>query len=199
MRTYKRKTNRGSTSAEELREAAAEVKGGKSISLAAREYDIKRTTLSRYCERMKFLSVGENPTNEVLEVGYKTPRKVFSEFQEKELTHYMLHMAAICFGCSPKEVGCLAYQCTEKFRIPDSAAWERNKMAGKDWLTNFLRRNSTLSIRKPEATSLTRATSFNMTNATEYFEKLSAVVEKYMERRPNWDQIIRSVKELVGP
>ncbi|CAG4975963.1 unnamed protein product [Colias eurytheme] len=50
-------------------------------------------------------------------------------------------------------------------------------MAGKDWLQGFLSRNDRLSIRKPETTSLSRATSFNRTNVAEYFDKLAQVMD----------------------
>lgn len=166
------------TSAEELRDAADRVmKGGKNISSAALEHGIKRTTLSNYIQRMK--SLGDNPLNEVPEVGYKTPRKVFSEHQEETLKDYLIKMSAIFHGCSPKEVRRLAYGCATKFHIKMPATWERDKLAGKDWLTKFLKRNSELSIRMPEATSLSRAASFNVPNVTGYFEKLSTVMEKY--------------------
>ena len=43
--------------------------------------------------------------------------------------------------------------------VPDT--WVRNCMAGADWMTAFLKRNSTISLRCPEAKSLSRATSVN--------------------------------------
>lgn len=63
-------------------------------------------------------------------------------------------MAAIFFGYSPKDVRRFTYEWT----------WTLSKMAEEDWLTGFLKRNSKLSIRKPEATSMGRATSFNGEN-----------------------------------
>ena len=55
--------------------------------------------------------------------------------------------------------------------IPES--WNKNKSAGKDWLYGFMERHSptNLSLRKPEACSLSRATSFNKHAVEEFFFK----------------------------
>ncbi|KAK2574896.1 hypothetical protein KPH14_008348 [Odynerus spinipes] len=52
-------------------------------------------------------------------------------------------------------------------------------MVGKDWITNFLKRHPKLAIRSPQATSLTRATSFNKTNVESFFNNLFEVMQKY--------------------
>ncbi|KAJ8273447.1 hypothetical protein GJAV_G00101720 [Gymnothorax javanicus] len=52
-------------------------------------------------------------------------------------------------------------------------------MAGKDWLTSFLERNRTLSICQPQATSMSRSTSFNKTNVTAFFNNLKTVLTRY--------------------
>lgn len=87
-------------------------------------------------------------------------------------------MASIFYGYSPKDVRRLAYECAATFGIKIPSSWTANKMAGKEWLTKFLKRNPELSIRKPEPTSLGRATSFNAQNVKVFFEKLAEVMDK---------------------
>lgn len=54
MRTYKRKTERGKSSAETFRTAAKEVlDNGRSLRTVADEYSINFMTLHRYCKKMK--------------------------------------------------------------------------------------------------------------------------------------------------
>ncbi|XP_077074282.1 uncharacterized protein LOC143725635 [Siphateles boraxobius] len=52
-------------------------------------------------------------------------------------------------------------------------------MAGPDWFTFFMKRNPNLSMRSPEPTSLTRATSFNHMNVERFFNSLGQVIERY--------------------
>ena len=47
-------------------------------------------------------------------------------------------------------------------------------MAGPDWFNSFLKRHP----RCPQATSLSRATSFNKTNVERFFSRLSEAIEK---------------------
>lgn len=60
--------------------------------------------------------------------------------------------------------------------MPDT--WKTNEMAGADWFSAFIKRNRTLSIRSPQATSLSRATSFNKTNVTAFFNNLQIVLNR---------------------
>ena len=59
-------------------------------------------------------------------------------------------------------------------KIPDN--WTEKKLASKDWLRGFFKRQPQLSIRTQEATSLSRATSFKK-NAGDFFENLKTVYE----------------------
>ena len=79
---------------------------------------------------------------------------------------------------TPIEVKKLAYEYAQQnenicCNIPNS--WHTNKQAGKDWLTNFLKRNNNISIRTPESTSMARASAFNSHNVTTFFKNLLEV------------------------
>lgn len=52
-------------------------------------------------------------------------------------------------------------------------------MAGEDWRRAFKARNKELSIRKPEACSVSRLTSFNLHNVQLFFNNLQMILEKY--------------------
>lgn len=158
MRTYKRKSSRGTISQELMQRAAdAVIKEGRKVKTVAKELDISHMTLYRFVKKLK---LGENAR-----VGYKKVRLVFSEVQEKQLVEYLLK-CSIFFGLSPDEVRKLAYECAVTFNVPDiPPSWHKNKTAGPDWLTGFLNRNPQLSIRAPESTSASR-TSFNKITST---------------------------------
>jgi len=91
--------------------------------------------------------------------------KVFTEQEEKLLEDYLKKAAALYYGLNPTKVRILAYQFAvknNKFNvIPRN--WKVDEKAGADWFSGFLKRHPTLSVRKLEATSIARATSFNKT------------------------------------
>ncbi|XP_023942774.1 uncharacterized protein LOC112049208 [Bicyclus anynana] len=173
MRNYKRKTDRGTQSVELMQRAAHLVlHENKSLREVCRNFELSKTSLTRFIKRIK-----DDPVN--LRFGYGTPRQIFNTEQEVCLTEYLLKLAQIFHGIGPKEVRRMAYDCAIKYKISIPNTWHTNKMAGKEWMSAFLTRNTRLSIRKPEATSLSRATSFNKTNVHDFFSKLAEVMDRF--------------------
>ena len=81
-------------------------------------------------------------------------------------------------------------------RYPET--WAENGMAGADWFTVFLKRHPTLSIRSPQATSLSRATSFNKNNVEKFFDNVSSVLEKHrFAAQDIWNMDETGVVEII--
>ena len=112
-------------------------------------------------------------------MGYSKPWLIFPQEQESSLKNYLFQIASIFYGYTPKDVRCLVYECAVQYKIKIPESWTENKMAGKELMTSFLKRNLKLSIRKPKATSLGRATSFNAENIKVFYDKLGKVMDIY--------------------
>lgn len=161
VRTYKRKTDRASTPPNVMLRAANRVKQEhKSITGVAREFPIPFPTLARYCKRVTDEDLISRH-NVPCRVGYASPEKVLKDDQEKELSTYLKLSADIYYGLAVKEVKKLAYQFDESKNNTILFSWQENEMAGPDWFSVFLKRNKDLSMRSPEITSLSRASSFS--------------------------------------
>ncbi|XP_065673986.1 uncharacterized protein LOC136090937 [Hydra vulgaris] len=91
MCNYKRKTSNGAFTSQKLSDAASSVlKGKKSVTAAAKEFDIERMTLTRYILKLN--------SDCYASMGYSKPRLIFSQKQESALKIYLLQMASIFYG-----------------------------------------------------------------------------------------------------
>uniref|UniRef100_A0A8C4SPQ0 HTH CENPB-type domain-containing protein n=1 Tax=Erpetoichthys calabaricus TaxID=27687 RepID=A0A8C4SPQ0_ERPCA len=143
-RVRKRVTNRG-VPLEILEQASNVIRNeGRTVRAVAKDFSICHTTLFRFHKkREKLASEG---SDKLPRAGYWTIRRVFSEDQERSLKQYLQRAADLDYGLSPKEVREI------------NRNWNEACMAGVDWFNGFLKRHPTLSIRRPRATSLSRAT-----------------------------------------
>ena len=169
MRTYKRKSNRGLTSLDNMNAAVKEVLDeSRKCHAVATTRDISEATLRRYCSKVRTGGTVET-------VGYPKNRCVFSTAEEASLTEYAKKAARLFYGLSTTQTRKLAYDYARTLNKDIPSSWAENERAGEDWLSDFLKRNATISLRSPEATSLSRATSFNRFNVAKFFDILMEV------------------------
>ncbi|XP_055307136.1 tigger transposable element-derived protein 6-like [Sitodiplosis mosellana] len=174
VRNYKRK--KPQLEKEKLKLAVLSVlRDKKTIRTAAKEHGVNRTTLQNWVKNKteEQASKGEVTT---VSKGFQT---VLSAEAESALAQYLLKCNDLYFGLTTRQVRALAYDYAKKLDVPMPIQWIRSEMAGIEWIRTFLRRQSQLSVRKPEATSLARATAFNRYNVGEFFSKLKEVCNKY--------------------
>ncbi|KAJ8956451.1 hypothetical protein NQ318_010765 [Aromia moschata] len=178
IRTYKRKPDKGKTPANIMNQAVSIVLNEeRSVNSVAKDFNIPQKTLHLYVVKAKLQK--EYDGKVVLgHVGYFNDRQVFSNEHETLLSEYLKRASDIYFGLTPKQLRKFAFQYAihNNLRIPSNLA--ENKMAGPDWYTQFIKRNKSLSLRSPEATSLARATAFNKTNVQMFFSNLTTVYKR---------------------
>ena len=86
---------------------------------------------------------------------------MLSPADEDGLVEYIQNACDIYFGLTPAEVRCLAFSFGKELKLKLPSTWVENEEAGEDWFSRFLKRHPQLSIRKPVATSIARASGFN--------------------------------------
>lgn len=167
-----KKSNRGEASTETYETACKRISETKqTIRSAAKEFSLSYTTLRRYFIKFK---KGDN-----LNAGYHPHNKVFSLEQEQLLVDYCLTSAKLYFGLTTVDLRKLAYEFAVANNIKYPSSWNNTKQAGVDWCRDIMKRHPEISIRVPEATSLTRAMNFNKPNVNKFFENLKNLNERF--------------------
>jgi len=187
VRTYHRKTSRGSHS-DVLQRAAEEVIANKeSYRTAALAFGVDKMTLYRHVQKIKKkVSEGTNndsslvPSTVHIQAGYARARQVFGDHEEAELVTYLTEASKMFFGLSAKETRKLAYEFAINLGKSVPGNWTSNVSAGPDWFSGFMKRHKdVLSVRTPEATSLSRMTSFNRTNVNMFYDNLEDLYRRF--------------------
>lgn len=171
MGKYKRTSQRHSYSKEDLKTALTLIlQHGEIIRDVGRRYKIPESSLRRHIKirnhirEKKSTSLGRAP--------------IFTPEEEKELADHALRLAKMFFGLTSKELRTLAFKFAEEKKIKHS--FNRvTEMAGKDWFHSFMTRNSKISLRKPEATSVNRVSAFNKKDVDLFFKNLVEIQERF--------------------
>lgn len=184
MPRYKaRTTDRGTVPHDVMEQAVKSVVDDqKSIRSVCKESGISKTTLIRYIQKYKDSKKVEAENDNKPTIRFTpnyTHKQVFSEEEEAMLEDYIIEAARIHHGLSLKMTRRLAYEFAlfNQKNFPDS--WANNSTAGEDWLYGFRKRHPKISLRQPESTSLSRATSFNRHNVATFFENLKSLYSRF--------------------
>ena len=157
VRTYERKSKRGSYGKEALDTAIEKVKNGEmSKRKASLTYGVPRKTLNRHLHGLvqKPGSLGRF-------------KSVFNREYEEAIVAHAVNLQRMFFGLSTGDIRKLAFDLAVKLGVKHPF---KNGKAGKCWLQGFLARNPQLSLRSPESTSLARAVGFNKPVVMKFFE-----------------------------
>lgn len=133
-RSRERSTNKAKWSSQAIKNALDAIESGQKLREVSRTFGIPLTTLhDRYKSRK-------------IEAPRMGRKPLFTANQETEMKEHVLKMAKLFYGITPLELRRLAFEFAEKNRIAHPFRKE-SRLAGKDWLAGFLRRNNELSLR----------------------------------------------------
>ena len=113
--------------------------------------------------------------------GYKhvgDRHRIFSTKMEEGIANHIKSLSNMFYGLSTNKCRRLAfkYAIQNNITIPDN--WEKKRIAGIDWFLSFKFKYG-LSVRKPEATSLARATAFSRHTVGKFFDQLGNLYDRY--------------------
>lgn len=193
VRTYVRKTD-NCVPEESIKAAVLDIiKRKVSYRAAAAKYNLNATTLFKRVaiakkNNLHLASYTNNDsgnssdsdsdivsTSQIGKYKYNT-RQVFTKEEEMNLEQYLIKSANICCGLTYRQARGLAHEYATKLEKKYPKSWDNDNMAGIDWVQGYMKRFPTLSLRKPENTSLARASGFNKHCVNMFFENLSAVL-----------------------
>lgn len=107
-------------------------------------------------------------------------KKIFDEQDERDLVIYIKNISAQKYGLSKKKLRRFVYKYAMANRLTVPHQWIKNELSGLQWTRDFTKKyKKDISLRKPEATSFGRATSFNIQNVKLFFDNLDTAIKKY--------------------
>ena len=128
--------------------------------------------------------------------------QVFNSKEEKCIVEYIIKCSKMFYGLSVKQTRRLAWEYAKANASIFPESWNTNKEAGLDWYYDFLKRNPELSLRSPEATSIARATAFNLHNVNHFFNNYLSVLSRedfHLDPGRIWNLDETGVKTVVPP
>jgi hypothetical protein len=166
VRYYKRTSNRGAYSSDNVVKALQAIRDGMSKNKAATLFGVPRTTINR-----RLRNAADPPSS----LGRFKP--VFSHDFENELLMHVVEMQQRFYGLSLHEFRSIAYELAARNGLHHPFS-NKCKIAGVDWARQFMTRYPELTLRKPEATSMSRLSGFNRVQVGRFFDHLESQLKK---------------------
>lgn len=183
VRNYKPKTQRASVDENAMKKALCDVLCGiETPTSAARKYSLKRQTIESRIKKIDPLA-DFNSNETASNVNYQskfTSKQVFTKKEELELVEYIKKCVSYQFGLTYKAFRKLAYEYANLNQKDFPEKWNIMKEAGDEWLYGFMKRNPTLTLRKPEKTSLARLSGFTKKAVDEFYDNLKLLYETHL-------------------
>ncbi|KAK2709283.1 hypothetical protein QYM36_013073 [Artemia franciscana] len=155
----------------------AHLRDGMPIRTAATLHAVQKLTLSWYCKAYSTLADKEK-------VAFRfTPhydvKKVFSSEMEDSLESYILLSSRMNYGLTKKQTKKLAWEFAKANTLKYPKSWDDSEAAGEDWYKGFMERNTRISLRRPESTSLHRNLGFNHAAVDTFYKHLEELQLKF--------------------
>lgn len=166
VRNRQRKTDKAKWTANNMELAISAVKNGRSMREVSRSFSIPLTSLHDRIKNGK--TVGPN-------MGRRT---TFTTQQERDIANHCVLLSNLFYGMTPIELRRRAFEYAEASKIKHDFNVD-SRLAGKDWLRGFLKRNTNVSVRQPEATSFNRVTGFSRVEVETFFQNLEKQFDKH--------------------
>ena len=173
VRNYKRKTDRKGVDVSVMQDAISAIKCGNSIRKTAEQFQIPFETLRHATKK-----TNEDQRSTTVYPKTCVTRQIFTDTEELTLVDYLLMTLRIGFPVDTRTLRSMAYQLALRNEKCFPPSWTDQGLASKDWVTGFLKRHRSVSIRTPDATSVARATTFNKYNVKTFYSKLQDVYER---------------------
>lgn len=155
-------------SSEQMQAALTAIHNGRSTREVSQTFGIPRSTLQ---DRLKRGNDASGPS-----MGRHS---VFTKQDEKVFTDQVIMLSKLYYGISATEIKRCAFAYAKENNIQPNPFSENNQSAGKAWLRGFLKRNPSITLRKPEATSINRVSAFNSDEVSRFYKNIATVMDKY--------------------
>jgi hypothetical protein len=162
----KRTTEKAKWTEQESKAAIRAVSEGSSVKSAALQFNIARTTPR---DRLK----SGNMCKALL--GRK---QLLTATLEKKLANHVVLLEKVFYGVTQTKLRRLAFEIAERSGIQNNFN-KNERLAGMDWLNEFLKRNPEISLRKSEPTNMNRITAFSKKEVHIFYTIIEKVVDKY--------------------